>query len=149
MFCNLISFVQMSAKASDLDGRDDLTQILHAQMRNQLRRRIDLGNLQMMSVLSRHQWLLRKYIVAHIREYPFTLDFCFMGPVAEGLERFCGRTVDWLYTLNTTTSPRGVALQVNLFRDQMNLVMTYVSESMPRSLASLVLDTIIEDLIEK
>ena len=149
IFRNLISFIQLSAKALELGDRDHLTQVLHSQMRNQLRRRIDLGNLQMMTALSRHRWLLRKYIVAHIRKYPCTLDYCFMGPVAEHLERFCGRAVDWLYTLNTTTSPQGVALQVNLFRGRMNLVMTYVSETMPKALASTFLDTIIEDLIEK
>ncbi|MCG8404297.1 MAG: hypothetical protein MI923_03770 [Phycisphaerales bacterium] len=148
VFHNIISFIQMNAKESDIDDRDHLTQVLHSQMRNQLRRHIDLGNLQMMTALSRHRWLLRKYIVAHIRKHPFTLDFCFMGPVAEGLEQFCGRTVDWLYTLNTTTSPRGVALQVNLFRDRMNLVMTYISKSMPKALASTFLDTITEDLLD-
>ena len=105
--------------------------------------------LRLMAALSRHQWLLQRYIVSHIRKYPFTLDFCFMGPVAEGLERFCGRAVDWLYTLNTTTSPRSVALQVNLFRGRMNLVMTYISNSMPRTLASTFLDTIIKDLIRE
>jgi hypothetical protein len=146
IFRNLVSFIQMSARESELGDRDRLTQILHSQMRDQLRRRIDLGNLQMMAALSRHRWLLRRFILAHVRKHPFTLDFCFMGPVAEGLERFCGRDVDWLHTLNTTTSPRGVALQVNLFRGRMNLVMTYVSKCMPRDLAHAFLDTIVEDL---
>lgn len=149
MFSNFITFIQMSANSLDLDDRDHLTQVLHAQMRNQLRRRIDLGNLQMMSTLSRHRWLLRKYIVGHIREHPSTLDFCFMGQAAEGLEHFCGQTVDRLYTLNTTTSPRGVALQVNLFRGQMNLVMTYIPQGVPKTLASSFLDKIIEDLIDE
>lgn len=148
VFHNIISFIQMSAEESDLNDRNRLTRVLHAQMRNQLRRHIDLGNLQMMTALSRHQWLLRKYIVAHIRKHPFTLDFCFMGPVSEDLERFCGQPVDWLYTLNTTTSPRGVALQVNLFRGRMNLVMTYISKSIPKTLANSFLDAITEDLLD-
>ena len=148
VFRNFMSFIQMSAKGSDLDDRDHLTQVLHARMRNQLRRHIDLGNLQMMSALSRHRWLRRRYIVDHIRKHPFTLDFCFMGPVAKGLEHFGGRTVDWLYTLNTTTSPRSVALQVNLFRGRMNLVMTYISKGMPKTLAATFLDTITEDLLD-
>ncbi|MFQ5428703.1 MAG: hypothetical protein ACE5E1_00210 [Phycisphaerae bacterium] len=148
IFHNFMSFVQMSAMGSELSDRDGLARTLSARMRDQLRRGIDLGNLQMMAFMSRHVRLLRKHVMERAKKHPFTLGFGFQGPVVEGLETFCGRAVDWLYTLNSAMAPPGITLQINRFRDRLNLGLTYIEESVPESLAEAFLDAVIEDLLD-
>jgi hypothetical protein len=141
-----MSFISMSARAAELDDRDELIRRLSGQMRDQLRRGIDIGNLQLMSIMSRFDWMLAKHIEGRMQKSPLTLGFGFLGPAATGLERFCGRSVERFHTLNAALGPPGVTLQVNQFRGRLNLGLTYVSNAVPEELAERLLDTIASDL---
>ena len=148
IFHNFMSFIQMSATGAELDDRDGLTQALNSRMRNQLRRGIELGNLQMMTTMSRYDRLLAKHLLERMKNHPFTLAFGYQGPAVSGLESFCGQNVDWLYTLNTGMSPPGITLQVNQFRGRLNLCVSYVSSGISESLTNAFLDAMIEDLLD-
>jgi hypothetical protein len=145
LFGNSMSFIPLSARACVLADRDGLTGALSRQMREQLRRGIDLGNLQMMSVMSRFERSCAAHIRARMQHSPVSLGFGFLGPVA-GLETFCGVPVSRLHTLNAALAPPGVTLQVNQFRGRLGLGLTYVSRSVPPGLAGEFLDTMMADL---
>lgn len=148
IFHNFMSFIQLRATGAELGHRDELTQALNSRMRDQLRRGMELGNLQMMTVMSRYERLLAKHIKERMKKHPFTLAFGYQGPAVSGLEIFCGQEVDRLYTLNTGMSPPGITLQVNQFRGRLNLSVSYVSSGVPEALTNAFLDTMIEDLLD-
>ena len=148
MFRNFMSFVQISARQGELNDRDDATRRLSAQMRDQLRRGIDLGNLQMMAVMCRFAPLLRSHIITRMKRRPFTLGFGYLGPVIKELTRFCGQEVENVYTFNTALSPPGVTIQVNQFAGRLNLMLSYISSAVPDALAQRLLDEVVDDLCE-
>lgn len=145
-FRNFMSFIQLHIRQDALDDRDEATRRLNAQMRDQLRRGMDLGNLQLLSILSRFAPVLRSHIVTRMKKRPFTLGFGFLGPVAAELSRFGGQAVDNVYTFNTALSPPGVTLQVNQFAGRINLLLTYISSAVPEAKAAQLLDEIKGDL---
>ncbi len=147
LFRNFMAFISLSARVRDLGRRDDLTQQLNAQMREQLRRGIDLGNLQMMAFMSRYDRMLTKHIKSHMQKSPMALGFGFLGPAFGGMESFCGVPVERFYTLNSALAPPGITLQVNVHRGRLNFALTYVGDAVPDSLAQAFLDTMIADLL--
>lgn len=146
LFRNFMAFISLGARVRDLGRRDDLTQQLNVQMREQLRRGIDLGNLQMMSFMSRYDRMLARHIKTHMQKSPMALGFGFLGPAFGGMQAFCGVPVERFYTLNSALAPPGITLQVNLHRGRLNFALTYVGDAVPDSLAQAFLDTMIADL---
>jgi hypothetical protein len=146
MFCNFMSFISLNARQLELADRDMATRRLSAQMGDQLRRGIDLGNLQMMAVLCRFAPLLRSHIITRMKRRPFTLGFGFLGPVVKELTRFCGQEVENVYTFNTALSPPGITIQVNQFAGRTNLMLSYISAAVPDELAIRLLNEIVDDL---
>lgn len=146
IFRNFMSFLQMSARKGELADRDEATLMLNARMRDQLRRGIDLGNLQMMHWMAPHANLLRRHIIARMKDQPFTIGFGFLGPVTAGLERLFGCHVQQLYSLNSAISPPGTTMQVNQFGKCMNVMLTYIESAVPRVTATALVDETIADL---
>lgn len=146
IFRNFMSFVQMSARKSHLADRDDATRMFNAQLRDQIRRGIDLGNLQMMHVMAPRANRLRKHIIARMKNQPFTLGFGFLGPVAPGLNRIFDQDVRWLYSLNSAISPPGVTLQANQSGNGLNIMLTWIESAVPRATAVELVDRVIDDL---
>lgn len=147
VFRNHVTFIQMHAKPAEMEDRDELTKALNANMRDQLRRGIDLGNLQMMSMMAKFPKLMAMHLKQRFRDNPISLGFGFLGPVLPSLETFLGRKVEWIYTLNSCLSPPGIVLQVNQFRGKMNLILTYIDHCVPEKLANDLLAFIIQDLV--
>ena len=154
IFRNFMSFIQLGARFDQLGDRDDLTRLLNADMRNQLRRKMDLGNLQMMKLMSGHARTLGAHVKKRMKDHPLTLPFGFLGNTALGLERFCNRSVTAVHTFNTAISPPGVTLQVNQCHGAglssariLNLMLTYVSSVIPDALAHEFLEEIATDLL--
>lgn len=147
IFRNFMSFVSMRASYSDLGNRDQLTRMLNTQMRDQIRRGIDLGNLQMMATLVRWVAAMRKHLIERARHHPMTLGYGFLGPVVPGLTSLCGTPIERLYTLNAAMSPPGVTLQVNLCRGRLNLALTYIPVTVPEETANTYLSEIERDLL--
>lgn len=147
IFRNFMTFVQMSAQAREMDDGDELVRLLSARMRDQLRRGIDLGSLQMMQTMSPFTRLLGVHLLERSRKHPLTLGFGFLGPALPGLERLCGVDVDWLYSLNIAASPPGITVQVNQFRGRLNLVLTYVGKTVPDERAEAFLASVEAELL--
>lgn len=143
---NFMSFVQLSALRRELADFDELTRVLNARMRDQIRREIDLGNVQMMSIMSRHTRFLRRHIEAKMRTEAFTLGFGFLGPVVEELNAFGGRRVEQVYTFNSAVSPPGITVQCNLFRGCLNLMLSYIGATVSDDTANRFLTGCIRDL---
>lgn len=146
VFRNYMSFIRMCAKADELVDRDALTRSLSAYMRDQIRRGVDIGTAQMMSLMAPMEKLLARHLLDRMRKDPISLGFGFLGPVLAGLDTFCGRRVDRLYSLNASISPPGMVLQVSQFRGRMSLVMTYIGEKVPDELANRFAEFIMDDL---
>jgi hypothetical protein len=146
MFRNFMSFVQLCTRQGELTDRDEATRRLSAQMRDQLRRGIDVGNLQMMAVMCRFAPLLRSHIITRMKRRPFTLGFGYLGPVIKELTHFCGQEIENVYTFNTAISPPGVTIQVNQFAGRINLLLSYISSAVPDASATRLLDEIVSDL---
>ncbi|MBX3394515.1 MAG: hypothetical protein KF841_04020 [Phycisphaerae bacterium] len=146
VFRNYMSFIRMCARADELEDRDALTRSLNAYMRDQIRRGVDIGTAQMMSLMAPMEKLLARHLVDRMRKDPISLGFGFLGPVLAGLESFCGRRVDRLYSLNASISPPGMVLQVGQFRGRMSLAMTYIEEKVPDELANRFAEFIMDDL---
>lgn len=147
IFRNFMSFIQMSATKRELGDRDELIRRLNTVMRDQIRRGIDLGNLQMMAIMSQHTGLLKRHIMDRMKNHPFTLGFGFLGPVLPGLEQFGGRRTNWVYSLNTALSPPGITLEANQFRGQLNLMLTYIAATVPDQTAEAFLENLVEDML--
>lgn len=126
IFRNFMSFIQLSARRDEIANGDDAVRLLNGQMRDQIRRGIDLGNLQMMTFMAPRARALKQHIMNRMKNQPFTLGFGFLGPVAAGLERFCGAGVEAFHSFNTALSPPGITLQANLYQDRLNLILTYI-----------------------
>lgn len=146
IFHNFMSFVQMSARKADLEDRDAATRYFNARLRDQIRRGIDLGNLQMMHVLAPRANMLRKHIISQMKHQPFTLGFGFLGPVTAGLECLLGNDVQWYYCLNSAISPPGITLQANQSGAGMNVMLTYIESAVDATTASALLEGVIDDL---
>ncbi len=146
VFHNFMSFIPLRARGADLGDRDELTLRLNARMREQLRRGIDLGNLQMMAVMAPRARLLARHLLERMKRHPFSLGFGYQGPVVPGLDQFCGRPVRQLYVLNAGGSPPGMTLQVNQCLGRLNLCATYVSSGVPDDLAEAFLGELAADL---
>lgn len=149
LFRNFMAFISLGARVRDLARRDDLAQQLNVQMREQLRRGIDLGNLQMMAFMSRYDRMLAKHIKSHMQKSPMALGFGFLGPAFGGMESFCDVPVERFYTLNSALAPPGITLQVNVHRGRLNFALTYVGDAVPDSLAQAFLDTMVADLLDE
>ncbi len=145
-FRNFMSFIQLHIRQDALADRDEATQRLNAQMRDQLRRGIDLGNLQLLSMLSRFAPLLRSHIVTRMKRRPFTLAFGYLGPVVAELTGCFGQAVDNVYTFNAALSPPGVTLQANQFAGRINLLLSYISSAVDKTRAGQLMDEIASDL---
>lgn len=148
VFRNYMSFIQMSARPGELNDRDALTRTLNAYMRDQLRRGVDVGTIQMMTIMSRMEKLLARHLLDRMRKDPISLGFGFLGQVLPSLEQFCGRRVDRLYSLNASISPPGMVLQVIQFRGKMSLVMTYIGSVVSDELANRFAEFIMDDLTQ-
>lgn len=147
IFRNFMSFIAARATFAELGNRDALTRTLNSRMRDQLRRGIDVGNLQMMTIMGRFAGLLTSHMKDRFKRKPLTLGFGFLGPVASGFDRFCGAPIGQLYTLNSTLSPPGITLQINQCGGRLNLALTYISEVIPTTTAEEFLDAIADDLL--
>lgn len=148
IFRNFMSFIQIRARADELNSFEAAARLLNTRMRDQLRSAIDLGNLQMMHLMAPHARLLHRHILTQMKNQPFTLGFGFLGPATAGLEHFCGQEVDRLYSLNSAISPPGTTLQAIQFRGRLNLMLTFIESAVPRPTADLFLDRAMEDLIQ-
>lgn len=147
VFRNFMSFVSLRASFAELGNRDELTKLLSVRMRDQLRRGIDLGNMQMMLIMSRWAAALTSHIKDRLQRKPLTLGFGYLGPVAPGLRQICGASIDNLYTLNSTLSPPGMTLQGNQFGGRLNLALAYIDQVIPESTAGEFLDSVVRDLL--
>jgi hypothetical protein len=147
IFRNFMSFISMQARFDDLGNRDGLTVLLHRQMRDQLRRGIDLGNLQMMSIMSGWRKSLARHLQSRIQHHPLTLGYGFLGPLTPGLESILGVPVKRFYTLNLAMSPPGVTVQLNQACGETNLAMSYISSVVPDDQAACFLDSVIRDVL--
>ena len=110
-------------------------------------RGIDLGNLQMMSLMSRWSAALTEHIKGRLQRKPLTFCFGFLGPAAIGRMRFCGADIDNLYTLNWALSPPGMTLQVNQCGPRTNICLTYVENVIGEPTANEFLDGMVRDLL--
>lgn len=146
VFRNHMSFIQMSARPRELDDRDALTRSLNSYMREQIRRGVDIGTMQMMSLMAPREKLLARHLLDRMRRDPISLGFGFLGNVLPVLENFCGRRVDWFYSLNASISPPGMVMQASQFRGRMNLVFTYIGATVSDDLANQFAEFIMEDL---
>ncbi|MCZ6698741.1 MAG: hypothetical protein O7D94_07420 [Planctomycetota bacterium] len=147
IFRNFMSFIAARATFAELGNRDALTRMLNSQMRDQLRRGIDVGNLQMMTVMSRFAGVLVSHMKDRLQRKPLTLGYGFLGPVAGGFDRFCGVPIGQLYTLNSALSPPGITLQANQCQGRINLALTYISDVIPTETAGEFLDAVAKDLL--
>lgn len=146
IFRNFMSFIQLEIRRQALEDRDRASKLLHASMREQIRRSIELGNLQMMSWLAPREKLLERFIRDQSEKQPATFGFGFLGPVIADLETFCGQPTSLVYTLNSALSPPGVTLQVNQYRGCLYLMATYIVGPVTRAGAGEFLSAIAEDL---
>jgi hypothetical protein len=147
IFRNLMSFIQLGARHDQLADRNELTRFLNADMRNQLRRKMDLGNLQMMKIMSGRARALGTHIRKRMKDHPLTLPFGFLGQVSPGLERLCNQKVQAIHTFNTAISPPGVTLQANQCFGCLNLMLSYISSVIPDAMAGQFLDEVASDLL--
>lgn len=146
LFRNFMSFIQLEIRRQALDDRDRASKLLHDSMRDQIRRSIELGNLQMMSWLAPREKLLERHVRDLAEKQPATFGFGFLGPVIADLESFCGQPTSLVYTLNSALSPPGVTLQVNQYRGCLHLMATYIVGPVTRMGAKEFLCAIAEDL---
>jgi len=136
IFHNLMTFIHLSARPAALDDRDALVRSLNAQMREQLRRGVDVGNAQLAAFMARFPRLLRRHIAERWRHRPLAVNFGFQGPLFAGVDHVCGTRIEQLSTLNTPAAPPGLTIQANLFGGGLNFNVCYsptvVSEALVR-----------------
>ena len=134
LFRNFMSFIKMGASRSELADADELVRTLNGHMRNEIRRGIDLGGLEMIDAVAPFAWLVKPALSRAAGKVP-TLGFGFLGPVLPELTSVCGVEIDWLYTMNMAVSPPGITLQAHQFRNRLNLVLTYIDSSVDEARA--------------
>ncbi len=125
LFRNFMSFIKMGATREDLRNADELVRKLNADMRNEIRRGIDLGGLEMIDAVAPFSWLVKPTLRLSAGKVP-SLGFGFLGPVLPDLKSLLDVKIDWLYTMNMAVSPPGITLQAHQFGPRLNLVLTYI-----------------------
>jgi hypothetical protein len=146
IFSNLQTYLDLNTPSSELADRDGLVRRLHRTMREQLRRGVDLGFLAISERLTRRPRRARLAVRGLSRSLTFLYGY--HGAVGPGLETFCGTPVDNLYSgLVTAWAPPGLSLAVNQHRGRLNLMLSYVAEVVPETLALAFMDALVEDLV--
>jgi len=125
LFRNFMSFIKMGCTRADLNDADELVRKLNANMRDEIRRGIDLGGLEMIDAVAPFSWLVKPTLRRSAGKVP-SLGFGFLGPVLPELRTLLDVEIDWLYTMNMAVSPPGITLQAHQFGPRLNLVLTYI-----------------------
>jgi hypothetical protein len=146
IFSNLQTYLDVSVPFKDLPDRDGLVRLLHRTLREQLRRGVDLGLLAITDRFSRRP--RRARLAARGFSRALTFIYGYHGAVGPGLETFCGTPVDNLFSgLVTAWAPPGLSVAVNQYRGRLNVMVSYVAELVPDSLATSFVDAVVGDLL--
>lgn len=146
IFHNCMSFVTIRMRANQLDNRDTAIREITAQMRDQIRKEIDLGTLQLIQVMSRFDSVFRMFIKMGLQHAPFSLAFGFQGQALVGLDTVCALPVSRYYCLIAALHPPGATVQINQFRGKMNIVLTYPGDAIADDVARRYVECIVDDL---
>ncbi len=146
IFRNFMTFIKMGAKPEEMADSEGLVRTLNARMRDELRKGIDLGSLQMMSFMAPHANLMRRHLLRTLRKGPVSLGFGFLGTVIPGLTKLGATPIRRFYTMNAALSPPGITLQGHQYAGRMSLVLTHISSTVDDDLAAAFLGRIADEL---
>jgi hypothetical protein len=148
LFANLQTYLRLAVPPSALADRDGLVRLLHRQLREQLRRGVDLGFLQMTERMRGRPRQGR--LVARGMSRALTFLYGYHGASEAGLDTFCGTPVRNICGgIVTAWSPPGLSFGINQYRGRLNLMVAHVAEVVPESLAASFLDALVEDLLHE
>jgi len=146
LFRNFMSFIKMGATREDLRDANELVRKLNAGMRNEIRRGIDLGGLEMIDAVAPFSFLVKPTLRLSAGKVP-SLGFGFLGPVLPDLKSLLDVDIDWLYTMNMAVSPPGITLQAHQFGPRLNLVLTYIDAAVSESEARRFCEFVANELV--
>jgi hypothetical protein len=96
-------------------------------------------------VLSRQPARAARRYARLARETSFVYGY--HGPVTAGLESFCGRPVDRVYSgIASAWSPPGATVSVCQWRRCLQLMVTHVPDAIPPQILDRFLDNLVDDL---
>lgn len=146
IFRNFMTFIKLGATPDEMADGESLVRTLNARMRDELRKGIDLGSLQMMSFMAPHANLMRRHLLRTLRKGPVSLGFGFLGTVIPGLTKLGPTPIRRLYTMNAALSPPGITLQGHQYAGRMSLVLTHIGSTVSDELAEAFLQHIMDEL---
>lgn len=146
IFRNFMTFIKLGASPDEMADSESLVRTLNGRMRDELRKGIDLGSLQMMSFMAPHANLMCRHLLRTLRKGPVSLGFGFLGSVIPGLTQLGGIAIRRLYTMNAALSPPGITLQGHQYAGRLSLVLTYIGSTVDDDLADAFLRHIEEEL---
>lgn len=142
---NMTSLLPVLVRPENLEDRDGLTLTLSRQLRERLASDIDVGMLELTTLLGRQPRRAR-WIVEFGLRHTVSLWYGYFGALDGMGQQFCGTPVKDVYSAGPSWAPMGLTLLANQFAGQLFLQATYVSDSVPDSLANEFLDMLQSDL---
>lgn len=146
IFRNFMTFIKLGAKPEEMTDAEALVRTLNARMRDELRRGIDLGSLQLISFMAPHANLMRRHLLRTLRKGPVSLGFGFLGTVIPGLTKLGDTPIRRFYTMNAALSPPGITLQGHQYNGRLSLVLTHIGSTVNDELAEAFLQHIMDEL---
>lgn len=147
IFRNFMTFIKLGATPDEMTDSESLVRTLNARMRDELRKGIDLGSLQMISFMAPHANLMRRHLLRTLRKGPVSLGFGFLGTVIPGLTTLGNAPIRRFYTMNAALSPPGITLQGHQYANRLSLVLTHIGSTVNDDLAEAFLQHIMDELI--
>lgn len=146
IFRNLMSIIPIHVPSDKVDDRDTLVRELNREFRELLSNNLDVGALQLTSLLCRRP----RRIVPRLRrlmQTGYSLWYAYFGTADAVGPRFCGATVENVFYTASAWSPPGLMFVANQFGERLQLQATYIPALIPASLADELLDWVVRDLV--
>ncbi|MEX0719007.1 MAG: hypothetical protein WD066_20600 [Planctomycetaceae bacterium] len=147
LFQNACSVVPVGVPAEMLEDRDGLVRALNQQLRDHLKRGIDLGIVQLASLFGRRSATVNRSARKRL-ERGYSLLYASFGSFDSVGESFCGSPIEHISCAGPAWPPLGLTLLVTQFRGRMHFQATCHAESVPATLGERFLDRVLDDLAE-
>jgi hypothetical protein len=145
LFQNLSSVIPIVQPRGELASQDQLARGLVQQLRERLEQRIDLGVVQLASLLRRHPRILQ-FAMRRLMRSGYSAWYAYFGS-ADGLgDRFCGAPIDDFRFVGPCWPSVGLTLVAHQFRGRLLLQATYVPACVGETTAEAFMDALVANL---
>jgi len=145
LFRTLASLLRFGVRPGELDNRFDCIRRLNATLRDHLRRHLDVGTVQLTSLLDTHSRRARQINQrAMLQQQSLTYGYFGTTPIEQ--QGLCGTPIARLYHVVQCWSPPGLALVANESQGQLQMSISYTPATVAEATARRFAEGLVDDL---